>query len=54
MKIVKDGIVLDPKKNKEKIKYAPDELVDKVSRQISEEYSEALQLLAKESGSIKK
>lgn len=46
MKIVRDGITIDPRKNTTDTEYAPNELVDKISEQIEEEYAEALRLLA--------
>lgn len=47
MKIKRDGVVMDPKKNTESTEYASDELIDKISEEIEEEYAEAFRLLAK-------
>lgn len=46
MKVIKDGIILDSKKNID-VEYASDELVEEISKQIEEEYAETFRLLAK-------
>lgn len=47
MKIVKDGIVLNPKKTHTDDAQASDALVKQKSEEIEKKYAEAFQLLAK-------
>lgn len=48
MKIVKDGIVLNPKKTHTDDAQASDALVKQKSEEIEKKYAEAFRLLAKE------
>lgn len=48
MKLIKEGIILDPKKNKtnSEIEMVSDEIIDRISEQIEKEYADTFKLLS--------